>query len=191
MYDATLGLIPYLDPLDVVRKAADWIKSKVRGFRNLEGTLSMAMHQAAQLEGRARAAGLDAQAADAKALREQATALFLDYDGVATRLDVLLSRVPGLGVIPLAILIASGASIVALAAAMAAIFRRSTAQEKALDLVAAGVLTPEEAQQFEYERRGTLFGGIGGTAGIGGLVGLTIAMAVGLPLLADLLRPKR
>ncbi len=186
-----LGQTPALDLVVGARRAADWIKGAIRKFLNLEQTLALEMHQAAQLEGAARAAGRLQQAEDAKRVREAAFALLLDYDAVKTRLEDLLARIPGLGVIPVLVLIASGAAIIALAGAMAAIFRRESAQEKALDLVAAGVITPQEAEKFANDRRSTLFSGIGPTAGIGSLVALVVAMAVGLPLLIDVVAPPR
>ena len=186
-----LGQAQAVDLLTAARRAADWIKGEIRKFLNLEQTLALEMHQAAQLEGAARAAGRLQQAEDAKRVRESAFALLLDYDAVKTRLEDLLARVPGLGVIPVLALIASGAAIIAVAGAMAAIFRRETALEKAVDLVAAGTITPAEAARLRDERRSTLFSGIGPTAGIGSLVALTIAAAVGLPLLFDALQARR
>ena len=186
-----LGQTAAIDLVMAAQRAADWIKSEIRSFRNLEQTLALAHHQAAQVEGAARKAGQIAQAEEAKQVRESAFALLLDYDAVKTRLEDLLVRVPGLGAIPVVMLIAAGATIIALAGAMAAIFRRETALEKSLDLVAEGVLTPDEAAQLKYERRTTLFGGIGTLGGVGSLVALTIAAAVGLPLLFDALEARR
>lgn len=186
-----LGLGPDLDPVDEARSAAGWIDTKIREFFDLERRLGIEFHQAAQLEAAARAAGNLSAEAEANRTRNAAFELILDYDRVKGRLEALIERVPGLGAIPVLVLIAAGAAIIAVAAAMAAIFRRATAQEAALELIAGGVLTPEEAAQLKLERSGALFSGLGMAGGIGSLIALTVAIGVGLPILGDMFTGRR
>lgn len=179
----SLGPEDYL--VEQARAAVAWIQGKVREFFDLERKLSLTMHQAAQVEGRARQAGHIDAADNARTVRLMTLELLKDYDRTKGQLEDLLARVPGLGVIPIAVLIAAGATIIAVASAMAAILRRADVQEEALKLVAAGELSTSEFNAMNLERSSTLFSGLGMGAGIGGLVALTVAIAVGLPIVAD------
>ena len=68
---------------------------------------------------------------------------------------------------------------------MGAIFRRATADELELDLIADGVLTSGEVQNMQRQRSGGIFAGLADTAKY---AALGVALYFGLPLLGRLVR---
>lgn len=173
-------------------QAAAYVQGKVREFIGLDSRI-------ANLQERARftlkAAG---EKGDVPAVREAGQILYdlselrTDYDKTGGRLRDLLEKLPGLGpstglgivpVIPLALM----AVVVAVSIAMAAIFRRANAQEKALALVESGVLTPEQAARLR-PGPGGMFAGLAPAAGY---AALGIGLYFGLPIVASLLKRRR
>lgn len=180
----TLGQLPGVPVApELASEAAAYISARVREFRALGPRLLTMQHQAALIAGRAKQAGDDAAYVEAQERRAELADVWRDWGAVMDRLDGLLAKVPGLGlpVIPLAL----AAAAVAIAGAMALIFRRATAAEEALDLVARGVLTPDEAERLARERGGGLFGGLADAAKY---AALAVGLYFGLPLVARALR---
>lgn len=130
----------------------DWLASVRARFYALEGELLNLQHRAAVIAAEARQRGDTFTADTARAAVVNLGDLRLAYGAARDRFDSLRAAVPGLGqiLIPLAY----SAVAVALAAAIYGIFRRATAQEKIVDLLEAGQLTPAEAAALAAEARG-------------------------------------
>lgn len=176
----TLGQVP--SPADIV-KAATYVHRKVEDFRALGPVISTMQRQAAFVLDRAVRSGQEVEAA--RGVFREVADLHRDYLEQREKLERLIAivrKVPGLGLPPA--VIAAAAAIVTLAIAMGAIFRRKTAAEKALDLVARGVLTPQEADKLRRERGG-LFGGLADAAKY---IAIGVGLYFGLPLLAKVFR---
>lgn len=175
MYDITpgLGFDPTFGTLD---QAASYIEGKIAAFRALGPKLATEMHQLSHIAAAANAQG-DAAAADqAKAELATVSELYRDWGSVADKLDMVTSAVSGLGqAVAIATVLGGAAAVVALAVAMYGIFRRESAAEKALDALAKGTLTPQEAAQFAKDRgSGGVFGSLSGIAKAAAVVAVVL-----------------
>lgn len=163
--------------------AARAIQSDSRKFRNHGAKLRALMQRAARAKLAATAAGDEDKATQAGALVVSLGRLNHDWGQARDRLDSLLDKIPGLGipVIP----IVYGATAIALAGTMAAIFRRTTAQERLLRLIETEQLTPAEAERLGIEAdAGTgplALGGLGSTL----KGGATMVVALGALMAAN------
>lgn len=154
-----------------VEQAAALLQSRGREFENLGAELRALMHEAALLVGQRRAVGDEEGARAAHVVIRELGALNHDYGAARDKLRALVPKIPalGLGAVPVIPLIYAGTAV-ALAVAMASIFRRKTAQEKMLDMIRAGALTVGDAERINIdvnEKTGIvdqLVGGIGSAA---------------------------
>lgn len=151
--------------------AAQWIREKAIQFEELGPKILDLQHRAAEYTAKARAAGDEAEAAGGRRLVESIGFLLRAHQSVLNQLTLIAGAIPGLvkspvtlGIIPLVIPIAMAAAVIALAGAMALIFRRVTAEEKAVDLLEAGSITAVEAIELvkNIEGGGGLLEGLTG-----------------------------
>ena len=151
--------------------AANWVRQKARDFEALGPRILDLQHRAAVYANEAREAGEAEEAARARELVEHIGRLLRAHQGVANKLIVLAGTIPGLtspatlGLVPIVIPLAMAGAVIALAGAMALIFRRVTAEERAVALLEQGKITAEEA----IELAGSLEGGGGLLDGLLGI----------------------
>jgi hypothetical protein len=127
-------------------ESAGWIADRVDDFRALDRRILDLQHRAAvwtagQLDG----SSLRAQGRD---IVEALGGLLRFHQSTVNRLDQVAGALPdswGLGALPVVVPVAWAGAVIALAGAMAWIFRRVTAEERALELLEAGQVTPAEA----------------------------------------------
>lgn len=149
---------------DTAEQAASYIEGKIDAFHALGPKLYLMMHQASHVAAAANAAG-DAQAAEqAKQTLADISALYVDWGHTDDQVSAVASKL-GLGqLVTIAAILGGTAAVLALAAAMYGIFRKSDAAEQSLSLVAKGVLTPQEAAKLAQDRSNAgsgLFSGLG------------------------------
>lgn len=181
-------------PIFIVTKAAEaaaYLQGKVLAYAKLNVRI-------AEMQVRARYTLKAASVkGDIPAVREAGQILYdlselrEDYDKTGGKLRDLLEKLPGLepaglGIVPV-IPLALMAVVIAVALAMAAIFRRANAQEKALALVESGVLTPAEAARLR-PGPGGMFAGLAPAARY---AAVGIGLYFGLPILAGVLKRRR
>lgn len=166
---------------DPTRNAAALIRSRGREFRNLGEKLRALMHRAAVLAGERRDAGDFEGERQAKEAITALGRLNVQYGTARDKLEALIPRIPALlGVVPVVPLIYAGA-VVAAAVAIAAVFRKASAQERMLDLIAAGKLTATEAERLNIEAsRGGIMDQLTGVASLGRTAGLLAAIGAGI-----------
>ncbi len=176
-----LGQIPL--PITLAAQASEayeYIKAKLTEFRALGPKLGKMQQQTAHVINAARAVGDTKTEAEGRNLLAELGRLKVEWTGEMDKLRGL--DIPGLGAIPLAaILLASAGAIIALAASIALLFRKSTASERTLDALAAGVLSPQEAEALERARAPGFFGGLADTAK---WIALAIGGALLIPIIA-------
>ncbi|MEE8177705.1 MAG: hypothetical protein V3T65_06900 [Acidobacteriota bacterium] len=174
-------------------QAGAYVQGKIKAFLALDTTITAMQVRARNV---LRAAS---EKGDVPGVREAGQVLYdlselrNDYNGTSGRVRDLLAKLPGLapegtglGVVPVIPLVLM-AVVVAVSIAMASIFRRSNAAERALRLVEEGVLTPAEAAALRPGPTGVFAGLAGATqyAAIG------IGLYFGLPLVASLLKRRQ
>lgn len=166
--------------------AGEYIQGKIDAFRALGSRLLAMQHQAALVEAAARDVGNTDSQLRARDLREHIAETYREHGETMDKLDAIIAKVPGLGALPV-IPVAIAASVIAVATSMAFIFGRSKEAEQQLDLIARGVLTPEEVARLERERglSAGLFGGLANTARY---AAIGIALYFGLPIVAKLFK---
>lgn len=125
------------------QEAGEYVRRKLREWTSLESVLVNMMHTAAELAYRAKQAGREDLAEQAKNVIRNLNAINQNYSKWQGVLQTVQEQVPGLrGIwIPAAI----AATVIALAGAMYGIFRKVTAEEKMLQMIEDGVITAEEA----------------------------------------------
>lgn len=152
------------------------MRNRGRAFRALDRRILDLQHRAAVYTGRQPRDSSERKAG--RALVESVGALLRSHQATLNRWDALASRLPfltqgdGLGILPL-IPIALAGTVIAVAASMALIFRRVTAEERAVRLLERGQITAAEAIQLARQIEG------GGRPLFGGLPVWLIALAVG------------
>ncbi len=140
--------------------AAQWVKDKAQAFEQLGPKILDLQHRAAEYTAKARAAGNEVEANGGRRVVEGIGELLKAHQSVSNNLELLAGAIPGLarttalGVIPLVIPIALAAGVVALAGAMALIFRRVTAEERAVILLERGEITAAEAVELAKNLEG-------------------------------------
>lgn len=160
-------------------EAAEYVKAKWREFEQLGGKLGVMQQQAVKVIRAAQAEGDTKTEQEARNLLVEIGRIRLEWGKQRERALAWKAKVPGLGaiIVPLAI----AGAVIAAAAAVALLFRRTTASEKTLDALAAGVLTPSQAQALERARRPGLLGGLADTAK---WVALAVGGALLIPIIA-------
>jgi hypothetical protein len=156
------GLGQFIIPPSDISAAWNYIKAKMTEFYALGGKLHAMQQEAATVARAARDAGDDAKYADAVDLVRRIGQLKLEHGETIGKLDDIKAKA-GLGAVPLALLAIAGI-VIAVAAAMAMIFRKASEQEKELDLLESGLLTPDEIEQMRRARSPGIFGGLAETA---------------------------
>lgn len=138
-------------------EAGEWLRTRGQAFRSLDRKILDLQHRAAVYTGKqprdsaARAAG--------RTLVESLGALLRSHQATLNRWDALVDRLPflapdtSLGILPV-IPLALAATVIAVAASMALIFRKVTAEERAVRLLERGQITPAEAVQLAREIEG-------------------------------------
>jgi len=147
-------------------EAGEWLRGRVRAFRVLDRSILDAQHRAAVYTGR-QERGSEKHAAG-RQLVESLGGLLRGHQTTLNRWDALVDRLPflapddTLGILPV-IPLAMAGTVVALAASMALIFRRVSAEERAVRALERGTITPAEAIALTREIEGggrPLFGGL-------------------------------
>lgn len=157
-------------------EAAEWLRSRARAFRGLDRRILDTQHRAAVYSARQPAGS--PERADAKKRVEGLGALLQLHQRTLNRWDALVSRLPflapddALGILPLIPLALAG-TVLAVATSMALIFRRLSAEERAVRLLERGRITPAEAIQLTRQIEG------GGRALFGFPPLLLLALGVG------------
>ncbi len=173
---------------DEVTEAGEYVERNVSKLSALTTKLAQMQHRAAVILGTARRAGDTETEREAQASFNRIAALRIELGRARDRYDAMRGLIPGwlpglgnpLPVIPIAV----GASVIALAAAMYAIFRKTSAQEQILNMLERGQITHAEAERLMSEAAKAptgLFAGV--TRLTGGLGMLAIAVPVGMMLL--------
>lgn len=138
-------------------EAGEWLRGKAQAFRVLDRKILDTQHRAAVYSAR-QPEGSEGRAAGRRQV-ESLGALLRLHQATLNRWDSLVSRLPflapddGLGILPLIPLALAG-TVVAVAASMALIFRRITAEERAVRLLEQGTITPAEAIQLARQIEG-------------------------------------
>lgn len=158
-------------------EAGEWLRDRAQAFRVLDRRILDTQHRAAVYTGK-QVRGSAKQAAGRK-LVESLGALLRGHQTTLNRWDALVDRLPflapddTLGILPLIPLALAG-TVVAVATSMALIFRRITAEERAVRLLEQGTITPAEAIELTRQIEG------GGRALLGGIpLGMIAALGVG------------
>lgn len=171
MYGQETGFGQFMAPtvISAAIGAANYLQERVTEFYALGPKLLAMMKRASRTAAAARGRGLTTDYDRARALLREISLNYSEWGKTKDRLDSALAKVPGLGVAPAVILAAIGAgTAIAIAAAMTAILRKSTSQERLLKLIEQGVLSPEEAARLDIEAEAPT--GIAGlVAGVGGI----------------------
>lgn len=145
-------------------EAAEWLRSRARAFRDLDRKILDTQHRAAVYAGSHPAESPERAAG--KKLTVALGALLRSHQTTLNRWDSLIDRLPflapddGLGILPIIPLALAG-TVIAVAASMALIFRRLDAEERAVQLLERGRITPAEAIQLTRQIEGggrALFG---------------------------------
>lgn len=166
--------------------AMAWIEAKADEFNAAEPRI---------LEGRSRAADVaralpkgSIERAEAGKIVERWSKMLRDFYTARNRYNAIASRVPGLeglGVLPV-VPLAVAAGVIAVAASMALILRKLTAEERALRLLERGRITPAEAIELAANIEGGRAPGLFGA--LGGQYVMPLALAAGAAFL--FLRPR-
>lgn len=157
-------------------EAAEWLRTRGEAFRGLDRKILDLQHRAAVYTGQQPRDS--AKRAAGRTLTESLGQLLRSHQTTLNRWDALVARLPflapgdGLGVLPI-IPLAMAATTVAVAGSMALIFRKTTAEERAVRLLERGQITPAEAVQLARQIEG------GGRALFGAFPVWLIALAVG------------
>lgn len=170
-----LGQVPFSD----IASAWSYITRRVRDVKALPGRLHAKQMEAAAVARVAREAGNTDGEARARELVRQFSALKLEAQDTAQRVSELASRA-GLGAVPAVVLTFGAAAIIALAWTVQSLFRRASERERELELLEAGILTPEQVEEL---RRSIPTGPLAGLAGAARWLAIGAALFVGLPLL--------
>lgn len=162
-------------------EALAWISERLGDFRMLERRILNGMHEAAV---RAGATPEGPQRDAARATVRRWGSLLTSHQSALNRWDAIADRIPGLsglGIVPV-VPLAMAAAVVAVAASMALIMRRLTAEERLMAQLRSGDITPEQAVDIAAQ----LEGGRAGLFG-GGMVGI-VPLALGAGALLFLAR---
>lgn len=135
---------------DEADKAGSYLSMYSRFFLSLEPKILEWQHRAAIAAGKYKAEGRPELAELAKDVIRELGALNIAYGRARDDLVALIQKVPGLGA-PVLVPVAYAAAVITLAATVAAIFRKATAQEQMLEMLEAGTLTPEEAARLKIQ----------------------------------------
>ena len=132
-------------------EAAEWLRTRARAFRTLDRKILDLQHRAAVYTGKQPRESAERTAG--RTLTESLGRLLRTHPTTLNRWDGLVARLPflapgdGLGVLPVIPLALAG-TVIAVAASMALIFRKVTAEERAVRLLERGSITPAEAVQL-------------------------------------------
>lgn len=157
-------------------EAGEWLRTRGQAFRALDRKILDLQHRAAVYTGRQPRDSPERKAG--RTLVESLGSLLRSHQTTLNRWDALVSRLPflapdaGLGVLPV-IPVVMAATVIAVAASMALIFRKTTAEERAVRLLERGQITPAEAVQLARQIEG------GGRALIGAVPFWLMALLVG------------
>lgn len=163
--------------------AVDAIRSKLREFEAAESKIRVLQHRAAVLAGQATTQGRTADAANLRAqilrLGTLAQKAGETRDKIAPVLNWLKQQ--GFGAVFIPVIIAAAA--VSAAVGIAYVIKQSGVEEQQLDLVARGILTPDQYAALQKEApRGLLNINLGNTAlwlGVGVLAYLFLTGRLG------------
>lgn len=162
--------------MSALSDAMVWIQSKGSEF-NAAGPKILAGRTAAADVARALPRG-SPERAEAGETVDRWSKLLADFYAARNRWNAVAHRVPGLeglGIVPV-VPLALAATVVAVAASMALVLRRLTAEERVLRQLERGTITPAQAVQLAANIEGGkpgLLGAIGG----GAMVPLALAGA--------------
>lgn len=127
--------------------SAKYLNGVLTRFRKLGPQLLDLMHRAAEISAQARQDGDTARYETAQETLMRLRDVRATWIRLSTQVDRYVDLVPGLGAIPV-VPIAYAAAIVALAGSVAAILRKSTAEEAVIKQLEKGSITPEEATEL-------------------------------------------
>lgn len=153
-----------------VQKALDWIHAHVEQVYRAGGRILAVLASAEDLAIDARGAGDLETAVRAERLARDADDLYPAWERARAMVQWVTDRVPGLGlgawVVP--VLVATAA--LGAAAYAATVLARLELQERALEALEKGTLTPAEARELGLDLGGAAFPGLSVGFGVGTLV---------------------
>lgn len=180
-----MGQFPGFTLFADINQAWDYIRQNIREVQALPGRLHVKQQEAAALARMAAEMGEVEGEARARELVREFGELKLEAQDVAQRVDDMMSRVPGLGAVPVAILALGAGVVIALAITIQALFRKASERERELALVEEGILTPDQVKEL---RRSIPTGPLTGLADTAKWLALGAGLLVGIPLLAKVKR---
>ena len=133
-------------------EAEGYLESVGGEFQSLERRIIDMQHRAALVAGRARELGQTAEYNTGIDIIRKLGALNQEYDAARSTWASVRRWVPGLGAIPVFLVMI----VAALAAAVAAVFRQADLEEHRLQLLEEGLLTPAELAKIQQGGLGPL-----------------------------------
>lgn len=192
-YMATLGQVDQMTEApdaDDANVAARWIQEHIDHFRSLSSKILADMRRASQQVARYRDGVDEEREHQARTVLASLQELFLDYGTVRDRLDGLVAKIPGLGIVPLIPILAT-AAVLSVAFAMWRIFAKETAQEKMLELISQGALSAAEAERLNIDAERTPSIASFASSLTSGLQGASLLAVLGAGFLVFQQLPKR